>query len=432
MPRSLAVAHHDPQRDYQIGVQQTVRAGPGSRAERIELPAVLSATAARGIAERALIMTEAARTRRVVSAGIDRIGLPPGAAVRIDGEAGVWRACSVAVEGMATRIELVPVSVAPIVGTAPSGRVSGAPDRAIGSTLLMAFEYPALSDVATTAPQLSVLATGVEPGWRGAALLYSLDDGESWIAAGATAAPATLGVVEGVLGDGPATLVDRSNVLNVTLARDDMVLGDADNAGLAQGRNLALVGAELIQFGSAMPLGAGRWRLSELRRGVRGTDWASAAHRAGEAFALIESDAVVTIAVPLGTIGHRVRLLATGIGDVSGPAATDVDTTGASVVPPAPVHLMAGETANGGWRIAWTRRSRAGWAWVDGIDAPLAEEQERYAVDLIEPGGAVSSYATLAPVLNLAVAPPAGTRAAVRQLGTYGASRATTMTIGGA
>jgi hypothetical protein len=84
VPRTLSVAHHDPARDYQIGVQQATRPGPGTRADRIELPAVLSATAARDIAERALAEAEAMRTQRTVSVGMDAIGIAPGTTARID------------------------------------------------------------------------------------------------------------------------------------------------------------------------------------------------------------------------------------------------------------------------------------------------------------------------------------------------------------
>src|SRR3546814_2754898 len=42
----------------------------------------------------------------------------------------------------------------------------------------------------------------------------------------------------------------------------------------------------------------------------------------------------------------------------------------------------------GGLMIGWTRRSRAGWAWHDFVDAPLGEEFERYRLRVLA-GGAV-------------------------------------------
>ncbi len=433
VPRTVSVAHHDRARDYQIGVQQAVRPGAGTRADRIELPAVLTAAAARGIADRALVMAEAMRTRRTVNAGIDAMGVAPGTAVTIAGEQGVWRARSVVVEGMAARIELVPVTTAPIVGAASSGRVLAAPDHPIGATVLRAFEHPPLGEDILSTPRLSVVATGVEPGWRGAALLYSLDAGESWIPAGVTAAPATMGVVEQPPAGGPATLADRRNALVVVLARADMALEEADDIALSQGRNLALVGDELLQFARAMPLGDRRWRLSGLRRGVRGTGWASAAHRVGDSFTMIERETTATIDLPMGSIGREVCLLATGIGDVVGPAAAATTATGASVVPPSPVHLGVsappGAAIGDGWRLGWTRRSRQGWSWADAVDAPLVEEAERYAITVVSPEGGASTYEVAAPWLDLPLAPATDARVEVRQRGTHGASRPAVMTI---
>ena len=39
-------------------------------------------------------------------------------------------------------------------------------------------------------------------------------------------------------------------------------------------------------------------------------------------------------------------------------------------------------TGDGGYAAQWIRRSRAGFAWIDGADAPLAEESERYRIEL--------------------------------------------------
>ncbi|MDE0879565.1 MAG: phage tail protein [Sphingomonas bacterium] len=423
VPRGVSVAHYDPARDYQTGVQQAVRPGPGYRSDRIELPALLTAEAARALADRTLAEMEAMRTRRTVSAGIDAIGLLPGSVIEITGEPGVWRARTVAIEGLVTRIDLVPVSAAPIPMPAPSGAVLSAPDRAIGATLLMAAEYPPVDDSILTTPRISVMATGSETGWRGAALLYSLDEGESWVSAGGIGVPSVLGVIEDAPGDGPTTIEGRSTTLTVVLARADMALEDADGAGIAQGRNLALVGEELVQFASAVPLGGARWRLSGLRRGVRGTGWATTGHVAGEAFAMIDRGAIVTIDVPMGSIGRSVRLLATGIGDVAGPVAAQVRVTGASVVPPSPVQVAASALPGGGWRLGWMRRSRSGWAWADGVDAPLVEETERYSVTLRPVAGSETVVMVDRRELILPTAPPGGTGVEIRQLGTHGASR---------
>jgi hypothetical protein len=54
--------------------------------------------------------------------------------------------------------------------------------------------------------------------------------------------------------------------------------------------------------------------------------------------------------------------------------------TGEALRPPSPAHLRASWTAAGEVKATWVRRSRSGWAWLDGLDAPLGESVERYRI----------------------------------------------------
>jgi hypothetical protein len=237
--------------------------------------------------------------------------------------------------------------------------------------------------------------------------------------------------VEAPPDDAPGT--QQSDIV-VALARADMTLEDADATGLAQGRNLALAGEEIVQFGRAAPLDAVRWRLSDLRRGVRGTEWAMAGHVAGEPFALLDRDVGAMIDLPVASIGRSVQLIATGVGDTAGPVAATATVTGASVVPPAPVQLVATAMDDGSWRLDWTRRSRLGWAWSQagaaGVGAPLVEERERYRVTQVAGTGVVEATEVDVPFLVRPTGPSAGTRIEVRQIGTYGVSRPALIIIG--
>ncbi|MGU3316186.1 phage tail protein [Sphingomonas sp. M6A6_1c] len=425
VPREVAVAHHDPARDYQIGVQRVRRPGAGERIDRVELPAVVAAATAKGVAAALVARGEVERTRREVVLGVEGLGIAPGAIVALADEAGRWRVAASSVSGMMTTLTLVPLGAMPAVASASSGRVAAAPDRPIGRTWLIAAELPGLGEVPLSAPRVSVFATGEGAGWRQAALLYSLDDGASWTAAGATAAPATIGRIEIPPAAASALLTDRRSRMVVVLRRGDMTLGDADATSLARGDNLALLGDELIQFERAAPLGEGRWALTGLYRGLRGTEAAIGTQAAGDRFVLIEPGAVATIDLPVAAIGRRLRLLASGVGDADGPAETTVAITGASVAPPAPVHAVAETQGDGGLAIRWTRRSRAGWAWSDGVDAPLVEEAEAYRLTVTAADGTRRVVETAAPYLRFAAGerPPAGTTIAIVQQGTLVASQ---------
>ena len=60
-----------------------------------------------------------------------------------------------------------------------------------------------------------------------------------------------------------------------------------------------MLGSEVLQFGDVEPLGPGRFRLTRLRRGCAGTEWAMEGHAVGEPFALIEREALTAVPVPL-------------------------------------------------------------------------------------------------------------------------------------
>jgi len=428
VPRTVTVGYYDAARDYQAGVQRARRPGAGVRDLSVEVPAVLEAGTAKTVAEALLARAEAGRVRRTVAAGFGAMAIAPGACVTIPGEGGVWRVADVSIEGMVTTLGLVPLVAASLPATATSGRVSAAVDAVIGATIVHAFEVAGLEDAPLTAPRMTVVAAGMGVGWRQAALLYSLDDGVSWVAPGATAAPAVLGTIAVVAPSAPATLVDRRGVFEVVLAHADMELGDADAAALDRGGNLALMGDELVQFGRAEPFGGARWRLSGLLRGRRGSEAAAGMQAVGDRFVLIEAEAARAFDLPVSVLGREVRVMASGVGDET-PVETRCVMRGASVVPPSPVHLGWRGEADGGATVRWTPRSRAGWRWIDGVDAPLAEESEAYRVTLTT-GTEVRDIDVAVPWIVLSAAERDGpVGVAVRQRGVFGESLAAELIV---
>ncbi|WP_170841852.1 phage tail baseplate protein [Sphingomonas gellani] len=424
VPRVFAVSHYDPKRDHQMGVQRARRPGAGTREERIELPAAMLPEDAKAHAERMLRRAEAERVRRVVALGLEGLAIGPGRVVGVEGETGRWRVVSASAEGMATRLTLTPiVESGGSASRADGGQAVIAADVQAGRTLIAAFEMPTLDDVPAVAPRLAVVAAGTEPGWRRAALLLSFDGGGSWRESGATAATGVIGRVAEPSGGGTALMIDEDGSLIVKLANGDMMLVDADDGQLDGGRNLALVGDELVQFARAEPLGSSRWRLSRLLRGKGGTEAAVGTQRAGDRFVLIEEASVRLLDLPLSTMGTSVRVMASGVGDDAGGSIAETVIVGTSVVPPAPVRLTAELDEPGTLSIRWIRRSRAGWRWIDGTDVPLAEEGERYRVSLRWEGGN-AEVETAAPELHVpgSEGPFPGLSVEVRQRGTFGES----------
>jgi len=427
-PRTLTLTYYEPARDYQAGVQRATRPGAGLREARMELAAAIDATAARSLAQAALMRLDIERERRTLALPWSALATRPGERVTIAGAPGTWRVDRWRLEAMAVLLECVAVAPGAPVSPASGGRVLPAPDLALGETIVHAFELPLLGALATS-PRLAITAGGTGPGWRGAALLLSTDDGASWTPAGATPMPAVLGWVSTPPGAAPATLPDRINSLVVELANGAMLLHDADAAALASGANLAMAGDELLQFGRAVPLGGRRWRLERLWRGRRGTEQAIGSQAAGDRFVLVETESLVTLDLPAPTIGATARVLAQGTTDAAAVEAS-AGIQGASLMPPAPVHLRADALPDGSTALRWVRRSRSGWDWIDGVDAPLAEESERYRIVLNLVGGGERVIESDVPRIVLGAEERLATlSAAVRQIGANGLSLPATLAL---
>lgn len=432
VPVALSLRHYDGARDYQAGVQRVMRPGPGRVERGVELPAVLEAGAARALAGARLQAGWAGRATMTLRCDWSALGLAVGAVVSVDDAPGLWRIEEREWEGMAVRLALrrVPGAGPMMPGAASSGAIVRQVDAPHGATHLALAELPPVREGLADGPLIVAAASG-GAGWRSAALFLMSGTGEA-VTIGTSAPRATIGVAETALPVGSAVLVDARHALTVALLADDMDLFPADEAGLAQGRNLCLVGRELMQFAGVEALGAGRYRLSGLRRGLRGTEWAIAGHDPGEVFLLIEEDRLVEPLMALGgqcEIGAMVEVRAVGRGDVV-PVAAALTIGGDAVMPPSPVHLTARATADG-WAFGWTRRSRNGWRWASGGDVPLGEESERYALTVLDGGAVVRAAESTVPQWQYDAAMIAADGVAgralvldVRQVGTRATGRA--------
>lgn len=422
--------YYDIDRDFQPGVQRAPgRPAPGEP-RAIELPAALAAGEARrlvaGAARRAALGRESLSWR---TAELDP-AIGPGAIVAVPGQAGRWRVedwewRAQGVELTLSRLPGSALAAADPAGGAP-GRLNPPIDAVAGPTVLAAYELPWDGDGAGDRPALFAAASSSGPGWKGAALYADRGDGQLLPLGGTGRARAIIGTVAAALPPASPLLLDRTTAITVLLAGADMALAPADPAALALGRNLALIGEELIQFGAATPLGGGLWRLERLLRGRGGTEGAIAGHEPGEAFVLLAGPAVALDPVAVGDAA-AVRIAALGLADPV-PVTSVIANRGLTLRPLCPVHPRCTSTG-GGLSLGWTRRARGAWLWRDGVDVPLHEESEAYEVSYGPPDAPLARWETTLPELavtaatlaDLAATLPGGTFQ-VRQIGSYARS----------
>lgn len=429
----VSLAYYDADRDFQTGLQRATVGGPPTRhADRRGLAAAMSAAAAKALAEYRLGWLRTGRVRAQLKLGWARGAVRPGDRLVLAGETGLWRVQRLTLGAMTMALDLmrVPGSGPPDPVAASSGTPVRQPDLVHGPTVLRLFDLP-LGETGDARPLLFAAAAGVQPGWRRAGLLASFDGGANWQDAGPTALPAVMGETLTVPEAAGSALFDLISRVDVELLSDAMWLENADEDGLAAGANLALVGDELIQFGTAEWLGGRRFRLSRLLRGRRGTEWAGAGHVIGEPFTLVEQAAMAVIEAPVAALGGEARLTASGVGDAI-PAEAAREIGGESLRPPAPVHLQVMRTSEGDIMIQWVRRSRAGWFWPSEGETPLGEESEAYrlvlsgtgftrTVTASEPDHAYTAAQQIADGLSGPL------QISVSQIGTFAVSRTATV-----
>lgn len=424
--KQCGLRYYDSARDYQPGLQRSV--GPAGQGEvaMIDLPATLSADAARAIANAA--GHRIARPADTIAYRVTELdpALGPGSFVRLPVTGGIWRVEQWEWQKEGVLLDLAACGNAPAVtpaGVTDPGRSYAEADLQAGPTTLQAFELPWTGIGDATSPAIYVAASASGAGWTGAALFAAVGGDEgSLVALGSTGRQrARCGHALGALPGTSPLFLDRQNTLDVQLAGADLTLTDASLQQLLQGRNRARVGAEIIQFCSARSLGLGQWRLSGLLRGRGGTEWAIATHTAGEPFTMLDGRLTALDASVIGPVASSM-IYAIGRGDAV-PATSSIAQAGATLRPLSPVHGQARRTADGGLSLSWIRRARGAWAWPDAVDAPLNEEREEYEIAYGSEADAALRWRTATPALTLtsaqvtALPSLAGAQFHVRQLG---------------
>lgn len=384
----LSVTYYDTSREYQAGLQRA-HFGAGEQVERIELPAALAPADAKALAERKMAKLAARRISGTIRLPYRAAAFRPGDILRNPEDGGSWQIREVSIERMTVDIQVERVSQPPmLLPDADGGRPAAQNSRANGQTLLQVLDLPPLFDDLPTSPRLWLATAGAEQGWRRAEISLSLDNGGSWQSIYTANGASVIGVATNVLGPASSAMWDDRHFLDVELAHDGMWLEGRSDTALLSGANLALLDDEIIQFGSVEALGNRRFRLRHILRGRRGTEWAASLHGAAGRFVTLDPALIAAFEPPASQLGAHLQFKATGPGQDPGAGPQlSLQLAGRALLPPSPVHLVAEKQANGDIAIHWIRRSRQGWGWHDGVDAPLGEERELYRLTLSFTGG---------------------------------------------
>ena len=227
--------------------------------------------------------------------------------------------------------------------------------------------------------------------WPGAVVLRSQTE-SNWQQAATAETSAILGESLEDFAAGPVGVFDLGNSLDVEiysgalLSVSDLDLFAGANAFAIQGAGGAW---EIFQAGNAELVGPGRYRLSRLLRGQRGTEWAMGNTPSGAALVYL-GQGINQVDMSLSDIGRAFYWRYGPLGaKVGSDAYTTVSKTfeGVGLKPFAPVHARRRIADNGDHVLTWIRRTRAdGDSW-SLYQIPLGEDIEAYAVEILTTGG---------------------------------------------
>ncbi len=391
LPDALTVEYYDPERDYQAGQMRASVAIGGRSQRRIDSAAAISAQAAKSLASDALARRWAGRDRVTLRLAPPHLALRPGQAVNIVGVPGAYRIEGVTLEGLVAVVEARRVPKGGSALVADPGRGNLDPDLATGKSIPMLIDLPSTG----VADQFGVsLALGSDGRFRPTAVTVEVN-GQPLAMLRVDRATLT-GVATSVLGGGQAELIDRINSVDVMLSNPVALLYHADGDALAMGANAMLIGDEIMQFGRAVALGSGAYRLSDLMRGRRGSEWAMALHASGERVVLLDPASLVRVALDPAMLGAEVVARAYGVADdEAAPPSAAIFANGEGLRPMSPCHFDV-SVGGGFYTLRWVARRAASIGWT----ASVADEVEAVSYALsVRRGTGVLTRVTTVPTL---------------------------------
>lgn len=246
---------------------------------------------------------------------------------------------------------------------------------------------PVLDDHASkTGIYFAYAAPGAFSSQPSGSLLEAIGDGDDYIDVAPADRSAIMGRVIGRLGDGPVDVQTTRDSFTVELLATDYASGglaSTDDAGLARGLNFACVGSpgswEIIQFKTVTDAGDERYVLSDLRRGLRGSERYTGTHERGEWFVLLDHRRLHFMEFGNELVGTTRRYkVAHSTLDSSTPAI--VTLQGWTSLPLPVAALTAWRKSNGDIVFDWNRRTRARYRTLGTQVAPLMEATESYDV----------------------------------------------------
>jgi hypothetical protein len=430
MPNQVSISYLKRTNNYATGTQlsqrQTVRA---KEQINTSLPIVMSDQFAKQLADMTLYNAWIARVTYSFNLPPKYVAVEPGDVITVQVNnvdhvvrilsATMTRNGSQEIKAVAEDISTYDFYTPP--GESPIGDGQGV---AIPETDLILLDLPPFPTDSGTDGVMRAAAVALSDGWAGATLYRSADGGElggnTFTQIGSTTSKAVKGSVLNNVGTwAGGNVIDTANTIDVALVYGE--LSSVNDLALLNGANAALIGNEIIQFQTATLTAEKRYTLSNLLRGRLGTERDMVTHLAGTDFILLDGG-LSDIIMPPANFGLTRHYKAVTFTDTL--ANTDETAfiyTGKTLRPFSPVQIRGARDGSSNLTITWIRRTRISGEWRDGVDVPLAEENERYDIEILNGSTVVRTFS--------AVTTPSVVYSAANQTTDFGSPQASVAVI---
>ena len=394
LPRAVKLSYFDAEGDYEQAVAEARRLGTISeRILNISLPLIMTPARAQALADATLNEQWMARERISFTLSPSWLALEPGDVIRmaLGGQKHIMRITEIT-DGDGRSIQAVIVDSDIYRPPRAHSRFAQlAEGRPAGAPLVELIDCPRLRDDDADNPYV---AAYMRP-WPGDIAIFKSASLSNYRLAARLSTAAVMGRTATPLSRGPFNIWDRDNVFEVSLLEGS--LSSASERAVLNGANSLLIKIgieqwELLSFAHAEITDDGTYRLSQLLRGLRGTE--------GNVIDPIPAQSrVILVSSALSQLPVRDEERLTPLNWLIGPARDMMSAATYRIEnrafalnalrPYAPASSHAYYDRFSNLIITWARRTRVEGDNWQSINAPLNESREVYNADIINIFGEV-------------------------------------------
>lgn len=226
-----------------------------------------------------------------------------------------------------------------------------------GPTILQFMDVHILADGDDTQLGFYMAISGQSEAWRGATIEMSIDGGEAYIDSRTRSAEAIMGELVTPLASARREVPDAHNTCQVRIDTTGVALESRTLADMLNRQNRALIGDEIVNFGSVQEVSPGVWEIDYFLRGRLGSE-IPASHAAGTRFVMLTRNFIEYVPTEIFNLGQPLTFRATSTGSDTETIITET-FNGISQLETAPGYLRA-RRDGGNIIIDWIGTGRLG------------------------------------------------------------------------